>query len=122
MVENLKKENERLTEKLNIKLNSVINSEESPESNGHVESIPEIDFDKTDSNDIRIRKISTETQTSKLADEESFTIPEPLKKLEVKFKQTMEQVAELTDEKQRLEHLVLQLQGETETIGIFEII
>lgn len=29
----------------------------------------------------------------------------------------MEQVAELTEEKQKLEHVVLQLQSETETIG-----
>lgn len=29
----------------------------------------------------------------------------------------MERVAELTEEKQKLEHLVLQLQSETETIG-----
>lgn len=42
---------------------------------------------------------------------------EPIIKLEKRFKETMEKVAELTDEKQRLEHLVLQLQGETETIG-----
>lgn len=41
----------------------------------------------------------------------------PITKLEKKFKEAMEKVAELTDEKQRLEHLVLQLQGETETIG-----
>ncbi|XP_014468338.1 PREDICTED: golgin subfamily A member 2-like [Dinoponera quadriceps] len=41
----------------------------------------------------------------------------PITKLEDKFKEAMEKVAELTDEKQRLEHLVLQLQGETETIG-----
>ncbi|XP_043275509.1 golgin subfamily A member 2 isoform X2 [Venturia canescens] len=44
-------------------------------------------------------------------------ISDPLKKLEIRFKETMERVAELTEEKQRLEHLVLQLQGETETIG-----
>ncbi|XP_044595616.1 golgin subfamily A member 2-like isoform X2 [Cotesia glomerata] len=43
-------------------------------------------------------------------------ITEPRKKLETRFKDLMEKVAELTDEKQRLEHLVLQLQGETETI------
>ena len=49
------------------------------------------------------------------------SIPEPVKKLEQRFKDTMERVAELTDEKQRLEHLVLQLQGETETIGILII-
>lgn len=41
----------------------------------------------------------------------------PITKLEKKFKEAMEKVAELTDEKQKLEHLVLQLQGETETIG-----
>lgn len=37
--------------------------------------------------------------------------------LEARFKQTMVDVANLTEEKQRLEHLVLQLQSETETIG-----
>lgn len=46
----------------------------------------------------------------------------PVAKLEKRFKETMEQVAELTDEKQKLEHLVLQLQGETETIGKLFII
>ena len=49
--------------------------------------------------------------------ENSLYVPDPLKKLEGRFKETMERVAELTDDKQRLEHLVLQLQGETETIG-----
>lgn len=42
---------------------------------------------------------------------------EAMAKLEDKFKRKMQEVAELSDEKQRLEHLVLQLQGETETIG-----
>lgn len=45
--------------------------------------------------------------------------PEAVKKLEERFKDTMERLAELSDEKQRLEHLVLQLQSETETIGLF---
>lgn len=49
--------------------------------------------------------------------EEELEVSEPLKKLEMRFKDAMEKVAELTDEKQKLEHLVLQLQGETETIG-----
>lgn len=40
-----------------------------------------------------------------------------MKQLEIKFKKTMEDIATLQDEKQRLEHVVLQLQGETETIG-----
>ncbi|UYV77798.1 GOLGA2 [Cordylochernes scorpioides] len=34
-----------------------------------------------------------------------------------KFRETMNKMAELSDEKQHLEHLVTQLQGETETIG-----
>ncbi|CAG9862677.1 unnamed protein product [Phyllotreta striolata] len=40
-----------------------------------------------------------------------------MERLEEKVKRTMQEIADLTDEKQRLEHLVLQLQGETETIG-----
>jgi hypothetical protein len=40
-----------------------------------------------------------------------------MEKLEERFTRTMKEVAVLSDEKQRLEHLVLQLQGETETIG-----
>lgn len=40
-----------------------------------------------------------------------------MKYLEQKFLKTMQDIASLTDEKQRLEHIVLQLQGETETIG-----
>ncbi|PNF30442.1 hypothetical protein B7P43_G12490 [Cryptotermes secundus] len=40
-----------------------------------------------------------------------------MEKLEERFMRTMKEVAALSDEKQRLEHLVLQLQGETETIG-----
>ncbi|XP_061931678.1 golgin subfamily A member 2 isoform X2 [Apis cerana] len=47
----------------------------------------------------------------------SVIVPEPIKQLEQRFKETMEQVAELTEEKQKLEHVVLQLQSETETIG-----
>lgn len=40
-----------------------------------------------------------------------------MKQLEEKFTKTMQEIADLEDEKQRLEHLVLQLQDETETIG-----
>ncbi|KAL1457565.1 hypothetical protein WDU94_007778, partial [Cyamophila willieti] len=40
-----------------------------------------------------------------------------LRALEEKFKVTMTELAEVSDEKQRLEHLVTQLQLETETIG-----
>ncbi|XP_058979726.1 golgin subfamily A member 2-like [Musca domestica] len=42
---------------------------------------------------------------------------EAVEKLQLRFTQLMGQVADLTEEKQRLEHLVMQLQSETETIG-----
>lgn len=37
--------------------------------------------------------------------------------LQEKFKSVLDKMADLTEEKQQLEHLVLQLQCETETIG-----
>ncbi|XP_077504349.1 golgin subfamily A member 2-like isoform X2 [Amblyomma americanum] len=40
-----------------------------------------------------------------------------MQQLEDRFKATMEQIANLSDQKQRLEHLVTQLQGETDTIA-----
>ncbi|XP_063233721.1 golgin subfamily A member 2 isoform X2 [Bacillus rossius redtenbacheri] len=45
------------------------------------------------------------------------TMKQAMEQLEDRFANKMRDVAELSDEKQRLEHLVLQLQGETETIG-----
>lgn len=42
---------------------------------------------------------------------------EAMVKLQARFTRTMDEIAELTEEKHRLEHLVIQLQGETETIG-----
>ncbi|XP_071441895.1 golgin subfamily A member 2 [Hetaerina americana] len=48
---------------------------------------------------------------------QSLTESEAVQKLQERFRCTMEELATLTEEKQRLEHLVLQLQGETETIG-----
>lgn len=43
--------------------------------------------------------------------------PEAMEKLEHKFSKKMSELADLSDEKQRLEHLVQQLQSETDTIG-----
>lgn len=42
---------------------------------------------------------------------------EAMNKLQDRFKRTMNEIADLTEEKSRLEHLVTQLQSETETIG-----
>ncbi|XP_050294913.1 golgin subfamily A member 2 [Anthonomus grandis grandis] len=51
------------------------------------------------------------------ADKNMLNQENVMKCLEEKVKRTMQEIADLTDEKQRLEHIVLQLQGETETIG-----
>lgn len=42
---------------------------------------------------------------------------EAMDKLQDRFRRTMNEIADLTEEKQRLEHLVMQLQSETETVG-----
>ncbi|XP_058064758.1 golgin subfamily A member 2, partial [Anopheles bellator] len=47
----------------------------------------------------------------------SISTLEAMEKLQERFKRTMVEVAELTEERQVLEHLVLQLQDETDTIG-----
>lgn len=47
----------------------------------------------------------------------SMATEEALEKLQARFRRTMLEVAELSEEKQRLEHVVTQLQFETETIG-----
>lgn len=47
----------------------------------------------------------------------SIATEEALEKLQERFRRTMLEVADLTEEKLRLEHLVTQLQFETETIG-----
>jgi len=74
----------------------------------------------TDQCTINKKQISDDVTTQNLLlSENKNTLNDlgPITKLEQRFKETMEKVAELTDEKQKLEHLVLQLQGETETIG-----
>lgn len=52
-----------------------------------------------------------------VSQEEHKIMKNAMVQLEERFKQTMNQIAELADEKQQLEHLVTQLQGETDTIG-----
>lgn len=49
--------------------------------------------------------------------EESDCCKKILQQMEEKVKKTMNEIAALDEEKEKLEHLVLQLQGETETIG-----
>uniref|UniRef100_A0A1L8DVE5 Putative golgin subfamily protein a member 2 n=1 Tax=Nyssomyia neivai TaxID=330878 RepID=A0A1L8DVE5_9DIPT len=73
-------------------------------------------------NDVKIDENEEDVKEDVLVEDvgdENGILPteEAMQKLEVRFRRTMDDIAELTEEKQRLEHLVTQLQGETETIG-----
>lgn len=70
-----------------------------------------------DKDDFSDRNVEDNNLHNKTLDERLLNKESAMKHLEEKFKKTMQEIADLTDEKQRLEHLVLQLQGETETIG-----
>lgn len=106
-IENLKKENEELARELENKVKEETHlSRKSVNVNGD-------QYTAKNEQDCDIV-----TQNLPLPEDENISDNfGPITKLEKRFKETMEKVAELTDEKQRLEHLVLQLQGETETIG-----
>lgn len=78
--------------------------------NNHLDSDAERKLSIVDPNDNDLDAISI-TSTINIATDEAMC------KLQDRFKRTMTEIAELTEEKQRLEHLVLQLQSETETIG-----
>lgn len=54
---------------------------------------------------------------SGIENNESTLTPEASLKLQCRFTDVMKKLADVSDEKQKLEHLVMQLQGETETIG-----
>lgn len=57
------------------------------------------------------------TESASVTSTLNIATNEAMDKLQARFKRTMNEIADLTEEKQRLEHLVLQLQSETETIG-----
>lgn len=109
-IENLKKENEELTKKLENKIQEETHlSTKDININGD----QYITKNEQNCNDVTIMQNLSLPEDKNISDYNG-----PITKLEKRFKETMEKVAELTDEKQKLEHLVLQLQSETETIGI----
>ncbi|XP_076299487.1 golgin subfamily A member 2 isoform X2 [Lasioglossum baleicum] len=100
IIEKLEKEKKDLTKMIEEKDQTSTSSEKDSSTvtvNDHSNLIENINSEKLEGSDA--------------------VVSEPMKQLEQRFKQTMERVAELTEEKQKLEHLVLQLQSETETIG-----
>ncbi|XP_076234729.1 golgin subfamily A member 2 [Calliopsis andreniformis] len=98
-IEKLKKEKQELLDKL---------KEESQRNISENDSYT-VNFNNSSTQETEVR--------SEVLNESGIMTLESVKQLEQRFKQTMERVAELTEEKQKLEHLVLQLQSETETIG-----
>lgn len=58
-----------------------------------------------------------EPECTPLSENINMPTEEAMHKLQERFTRTMSDIADLTEEKGRLEHLVMQLQGETETIG-----
>lgn len=57
------------------------------------------------------------SETMSISSTLNIATDQAMDRLQQRFTRTMAEVADLTEEKQRLEHLVMQLQGETETIG-----
>ncbi|XP_015171706.1 PREDICTED: golgin subfamily A member 2 [Polistes dominula] len=110
-IDDLKRENEKLVEELN-------HGKTEKENNGvdELNLTNEVLGNNNDNVDKDILN-TRETKTISCYTMTDSTSLEPLQKLEERFKETMEKLAEVLDEKQRLEHLVLQLQCETETIG-----
>lgn len=119
-IESLRKENQLLRSKANATAdNNTISEETSEKVLDDTDSINGPNTEEKSQDDSVESEISKAPSVILPANSTIASISEPVQKLESRFKETMEKVAELTDEKQRLEHLVLQLQGETETIGNF---
>lgn len=102
-------ENQR---KLTENSEKVENAQEVVEGNVISESSASLEDNNND-------KQREDNEENELLSTSNFMIAshEAMEKLQERFRRTMDEIADLTEEKQKLEHLVLQLQGETETIG-----
>ncbi|XP_066595608.1 golgin subfamily A member 2-like isoform X2 [Prorops nasuta] len=115
-IDKLTRERDDLSKQLQLKGQTTVNEEDLNVDRTSTNLI--ISSDKSQTDDVQASSDASSTSQALSGNShESLNSIEPLRKLEGRFKETMEKMAELTDEKQRLEHLVLQLQGETETIG-----
>ncbi|KAL7300871.1 hypothetical protein TKK_0006427 [Trichogramma kaykai] len=103
MIETLKSENKLLRSKLE------------PDQEEGVAEIESLEENATENETNNQETPKNETVISEVKD--NIKLAESFKKLEKKFTESMKKLADVVDEKQKLEHLVLQLQGETETIG-----
>lgn len=121
----------------NVELHKIItelqNKENIPDNKDIVDNAEEITANENNLNDSIRKKIESLENTNaelknriteiSISDDPDIKSDQYLNKekameqLEDRFKTTMSEIADLTEEKHRLEHLVLQLQSETETIG-----
>lgn len=107
-IEMLKMEKNELIKAINDFQMNKKSSVDTQKDDGETENKPEENGGFEEMTDEKMQKMSV---TPSIATEEA------LEKLQSRFRRTMLEVAELTEEKQRLEHVVTQLQFETETIG-----
>ncbi|KAG4065259.1 hypothetical protein HA402_012701 [Bradysia odoriphaga] len=96
------------------KLDGVAQGETS--ANGAVES-QETDSENRETTVQTEERDGDSPETDSVGSTINIATEEAMEKLQERFTRTMTEVANLTEEKHRLEHLVMQLQGETETIG-----
>lgn len=121
MLEQMKLENEKLKTKLAQKFKELKMAQLS-DLNDDIVNKESVGLLKN-TNEPMVNKSNLEIEINKngnSVEEEKSEQPikeRPMAQLEERFKKTMVEIADLTEEKQRLEHLVMQLQSETETIG-----
>ncbi|XP_037025485.1 golgin subfamily A member 2 [Bradysia coprophila] len=85
-------------------------------ADGTVEN-PETDSENRETTVQAEERDADSPETDSVGSTINIATEEAMEKLQERFTRTMTEVANLTEEKHRLEHLVMQLQGETETIG-----
>ncbi|KAK4880543.1 hypothetical protein RN001_008689 [Aquatica leii] len=112
-VEQLTKENSTLKEELS-KMNSSIQDQLSRE---RLQLLTNENVDNASLNIEVGSQTVSEVDDIKSVDLSMLDKEVAMRHLEEKFTRTMADIANLTEEKQRLEHIVTQLQDETETIG-----
>ncbi len=137
IVERELENSKRLIEILTNKINILENSNKCDHGSGkssEIKLLDEIETLKVEKQELlkiinkfqmKTREINSDGNITKIAEEINKTYDETpyiateeaLEKLQERFQRTMLEVADLTEEKLRLEHLVTQLQFETETIG-----
>ena len=109
-LENLTMENVELKNKL---------ARESTSDSSHLENGDSSDSSSSESSIIETVKVEFDDKNNNASNEASPVISKDVAmlKMEQKLKQAMEKVADLSSEKEHLEHTIVRLQDETDTVG-----